>query len=305
MSGIATEMTAPRASAASGAARMRAARRSKIRSFVTPEGIDLSLEIASAGLRFGALVIDFTLMILILVGASLLMAYGLSGIAGGDAALIVWLLGFFVLRNFWFIGFELGPRAATPGKRLAGIRVVARDGGRLTVSAVVARNLVREVEMFLPMAFLAGGAAQDMVDAATAVAGLLWSMGMSFFLLLNRDRMRLGDLIGGTWVVVARRGKIATDLSATMADQPGAPVFTAEELAVYGVYELQELERVLREGDARLLTTVADTIRAKIGREIREDDRVFLSAYYRQLKAGMERDLLFGKRRANKYEAKA
>ena len=48
---------------------------------------------------------------------------------------------------------------------------------------------------------------------------------------------------------------------------------------------------------------VADTIRAKIGRPIVEDDRLFLLAYYRQARARMERDLLFGKRRENKYEA--
>jgi uncharacterized RDD family membrane protein YckC len=60
------------------------------------------------------------------------------------------MLGFFMLRTFWFIGFELGSRAATPGKRLMGIRVVARDGGRLTADAVVARNLIRELELFLP-----------------------------------------------------------------------------------------------------------------------------------------------------------
>ena len=33
---------------------------------------------------------------------------------------IVWLSGAFVLRNFYFIGFELRPGAATPGKRMHG-----------------------------------------------------------------------------------------------------------------------------------------------------------------------------------------
>src|SRR3546814_1427191 len=53
-----------------------------------------------------------------------------------DITQVVWMLGAFLLRTFWFIGFELGSRAATPGKRLMGIRVVARDGGRLTADAV-------------------------------------------------------------------------------------------------------------------------------------------------------------------------
>lgn len=296
-------MTAAPASApAVGAARHAARRNAKQRRFVTPEGIDLQLEIASAGLRFGALVIDLTLMLVILTIVTLILVYGTPG-GAGQATLALWLVGFFLLRNFWFIAFELGPRAATPGKRLTGIRVVARDGGRLTVSSVVARNLVREMEMFLPFAFLAGSAQQDLVSTATVVLALVWTLILSCFLLFNRDRMRLGDLIGGTWVVLARRSKMQADIG-TPAAQAGAdePLFTPAELAVYGVFELQELERVLRQGDAALRRTVADTIRAKIGRPMMGDDDIFLSAYYRQLKARMERDLLFGKRRANKYE---
>jgi hypothetical protein len=82
-------------------------------------------------------------------------------------------------------------------------------------------------------------------------------------------------------------------------------MFTAEELAVYGIFELQELERVLRQGDRDTMIAVADTIRAKIGRTLQEDDKLFLVAYYRQLKQRQERDLLFGKRRMNKYEERA
>src|SRR3546814_19067510 len=46
---------------------------------------------------------------------------------------------------------------------------------------------------------------------------------------------------------------------------------------------------------------VADTIRAKIGRPVAEEDDVFLHNYYRQLKARLDRGLLFGKRREDKY----
>lgn len=297
-------MTAVSASAsAAGAARHAARRNAKQRRFVTPEGIDLQLEIASAGLRFGALVVDLTIMIAILIVVTLILAFGTPS-GGGQAILALWLVGAFLLRNFWFIAFELGPRAATPGKRIMGIRVVARDGGRLTVSSVVARNLVREMEMFLPFAFLAGSAEQDLVSVTTVLLALAWTLILSCFLLFNKDRMRLGDLIGGTWVVLARRSKMQADIGGSTAQaRADDPVFTPAELAVYGVFELQELERVLRQGDVALRRTVADAIRTKIGRPLTGDDDLFLSAYYRQLKARMERDLLFGKRRANKYEA--
>lgn len=279
-------------------AKQRAAKAKKIRPFVTPEGVDLELRIASAGLRFGALLVD-----LILIQVALLLFFLLvlwAGLASqSDVAVVVWLLGAFLLRTFWFIGFELGSRAATPGKRLMGIRVVARDGGRLTADAVVARNLIRELEIFLPLMMLGAGAAEDMVSGWIMLAGVLWSLTLSLFLLFNRDRMRMGDLIAGTWVVMAQRVKLDADIATDAAG--GAMTFTEAELAVYGIFELQELERVLRTRDPRAMREVADAIRAKIGRPVAEEDDVFLLSYYRQLKARLERKLLFGKRREDKY----
>lgn len=284
---------------AAGNLRMRAAQEKKLREFVTPEGVDLQLRIASAALRLGALLIDLILIVLTLVLFTLLILW--AGLASNSSiAVTVWLLGAFVLRTFWFIGFELGARAATPGKRLMGIRVVARDGGRLTADAVVARNLIRELELFLPLTMMGVGAAEDMVSGWTALAGVAWSLTLSLFLLFNRDRMRMGDLIAGTWVVMAKRAKLDRDIA---ADGGGIDAirFTDAELAVYGIYELQELERVLRGGDPRAMRDVADTIRGKIGRPVAEEDDVFLTSYYRQLKARLERGLLFGKRREDKY----
>nr|WP_218844330.1 RDD family protein [Sphingopyxis sp. JAI108] len=279
-------------------AKQRAVKAKKIRQFITPEGVDLELKIASAGLRFGALLVDLLLIVLTLFLFSLFMLW--VGLASrSDVTVVVWMLGAFVLRTFWFIGFELGSRAATPGKRLMGIRVVARDGGRLTADAVVARNLIRELELFLPLMMLGAGASEDMVSGWIMLAGVLWSLTLSLFLLFNRDRMRMGDLIAGTWVVMAQRVKLDADIASDAAGE--AMTFTDTELAVYGIFELQELERVLRGRDPRAMREVADAIRAKIGRPIAEEDDVFLLSYYRQLKARLERKLLFGNRREDKY----
>lgn len=278
--------------------RMRAASAKKVREFVTPEGVDLQLRIASSGLRLGALIVDLIVISAVLLLFSIFMAWvGFS--ASGDIAVMIWMLGAFVLRTFWFIGFELGSRAATPGKRLMGIRVVARNGERLTADAVVARNLIRELELFLPLMMLGVGAAEDMVSGWTVLAGVIWSLTLSLFLLFNRDRMRMGDLIAGTWVVMAQRAKLDSDIAT--ADEAGAMQFSDAELSVYGIFELQELERILRGRDPRAMREVADTIRAKIGRPVAEEDDVFLLSYYRQLKARLERGLLFGKRREDKY----
>ena len=279
--------------------KLREARAKKIRQFITPEGVDLELKIASAGLRLGALIVDLTLILVALLVFSFLIAWVGVG-SKSDIAYVVWMLGFFALRTFWFIGFELGQRAATPGKRLMGIRVVARDGGRLTADAVVARNLIRELELFLPLMMLGNGISEDAISGWTVLAGVLWSLTLSLFLLFNRDRMRMGDLIAGTWVVMAQRVKLDADIGVA-GDQTGAIAFTETELSVYGIFELQELERVLRARDARAMREVADTIRAKIGRPVAEEDDVFLLNYYRQLKARLDRKLLFGKRREDKY----
>jgi uncharacterized RDD family membrane protein YckC len=273
-------------------------RRDKRRAFITPEGIDLELRIASAGARLAALCVDMLILAFSIFVFWLMMVWFFTD-GGKDAAEIIWLLGFFALRNFYFIGFEMGQRAATPGKRLLQVRVVARDGGRLTADAVVARNLIRELELFLPITMLGMATAQEMISGWIALAGFGWTAILSFFLLFNRDRMRLADLIAGTWVVEAPRTKLSLDLS--VAGQDGGLVFTPAELGVYGVFELQELERVLRAADETVMRNVADTIRHKIGRAVAEDDSVFLHAYYRQLKLHLERGLLFGKRRANKF----
>lgn len=284
--------------AAAAAARSRTARAKKIRQFITPEGVDLELKIAGSGLRFAALLVDLILIQLALLLFWLAMLW--IGVASrSDVTEAIWMLGAFVLRTFWFIGFELGSRAATPGKRLMGIRVVARDGGRLTADAVVARNLIRELEIFLPLMMLGMGVAEDAVSGWLMLAGVLWSLTLSPFLLFNRDRMRMGDLIAGTWVVMAQRVKLDADIATDAAGD--AMAFTEAELAVYGIFELQELERVLRGRDPRAMREVADAIRAKIGRAIAEEDDVFLLSYYRQLKVRLERKLLFGKRREDKY----
>ncbi|MGJ8536229.1 MAG: RDD family protein, partial [Parasphingopyxis sp.] len=108
------------------------------RTLITPEGVDLRLKLATAGQRAGAFILDFLLLIAILVVFSIaviaagLGTLGTGSVDGMEIVGVIWLLGFFLLRNFYFIAFEMGRRSATLGKRIMGLRVVARDGGRLT-----------------------------------------------------------------------------------------------------------------------------------------------------------------------------
>ncbi len=239
------------------------------------------------------------ILVTLIVGT---IVIGFLGVAHARSELlqILWLIGAFVLRNGWFILFEMGGRGATPGKRLLGLRVIAHDGGRLTGGAVAARNALREIEVFLPLSFLAMQASQDAADGFLTIFALLWSGVFLFFPLFNRDRLRVGDLLAGTWVVNNVRASLGTDLAAMPTEQPRRS-FSNAALDLYGIYELQTLEEVLRRGQPDAIATVAATIRRKANIVDDGDDDGFLSDYYAALCARLERAMLVGRRRENKF----
>jgi uncharacterized RDD family membrane protein YckC len=271
------------------------------RSFVTPEGVDLRIELSSAGARAGAFMLDLLLMLAVLVVGTIVI--GTTAVAAESVLLSgLWLIGFFFLRNGWFTLFEMGGRGATPGKRIIGLRVVARDGSRLTGGAVIARNAMREIEFFLPMSFFFATIFQSGTDKMISLVALVWSGIFLFFPLFNRDKLRIGDLLAGTWVVQAVRGKLGNDLVASAA-QSARPrrVFSEAALNLYGEYELQTLETVLREARTEALGTVAAAIRRKADIPDDGDDYGFLSDYYAALCARLERSMMVGLRREDKY----
>jgi uncharacterized RDD family membrane protein YckC len=275
------------------------------RPFVTPEGVDLRLTVASYTERMTAFILDVLILVAVLVGFTIVTLLAASAAKSrflGEGAALIWLLGAFVLRNFYFIGFELRGQAATPGKRAMGLRVIARDGGRLTADAVFARNAMRELEVFLPASFIfARGAG---VDAALIALGVLWSGVFVVFPLFNRDRLRLGDLAAGTMVIKAPKTALRPDLLQDAPATVGGVAFTAAQLEAYGIKELHVLEQVLRRGDRRTLADVARRIRTKIAWEGPSDapDRTFLAAYYSALRGRLESRALFGHRRKDKYD---
>jgi uncharacterized RDD family membrane protein YckC len=274
------------------------------RSFVTPEGVDLQLELGSAGARAAAFMLDALMILGILIVMTIAVAL-LVVAAKLELMAILWLLGFFVLRNGWFSLFEMGGRGATPGKRLMGLRVVARDGARLTGGAVIARNAMREIEVFLPMSFLFQQAAAGTADAFLILFALIWSGIFLFFPLFNRDRLRIGDLVAGTWVVRSAGAALGADLVAPADFERQRRSFSEAALNLYGVYELQTLEDVLRGGRGDAIATVAWAIRDKAGIADDGDDFGFLSDYYAALCARLERGLMVGRRRENKFERAA
>ena len=154
------------------------------------------------------------------------------------------------------------------------------------------------------MSFLAYRAAEGAADAAMAAFGLGWTCLFLFFPFFNRDRLRVGDLLAGTWVIAAPKRQLGLELLGESEANP-AYVFTAEQLDAYGVFELQTLEKVLRAGNIDAMGTVAYTIRTRIGAHQHGGDAEFLGAYYDALRLRLERNLLFGRRREDKHTPSA
>jgi len=282
------------------------------REIVTPEGVRLGLKLGDAGERAGAFLIDFCFTIAGLLLVVLLIQW--TGIPDG------WVQAFlaitiFALTNFYFLFFELRWQGMTPGKRLLGLRVVDRKGGPLTAEAIVARNLMRQVEFWIPLMALL--APEQLIASGPGWAKLLcitWLIILALLPLFNKDRLRVGDLVGGTMVVFRPKAMLLPDIGADKRVSTLAPArtfsFTREQLRVYGIFELQVLEDVLRKADGidriQSLTAVADKIKTKIGWPRNDwyvDPESFLREFYVALRAHHEKNILFGKRVTDKFSA--
>jgi uncharacterized RDD family membrane protein YckC len=280
----------------------------EVRSLVTPEGVDLRLRLADVGQRLTAVILDLLLMGAVFIGGTIvLVILGITGViatqnlGGGEAVLVLWLLAGFLLRNFYFIAFEMSARAATPGKRRCGLRVAARNGGRLTADAIFVRNAMRELELYIPLGVLF--APTDMVGGWMRAAATVWCGVFVLLPLFNKDRLRAGDILAGTWVVKVPDRRLLPDLAQGGIYETATIRFTLAQLDAYGIKELQVLEDVLRRFDRRAVEVVADRIRQKIGYpKGEESDGAFLSAYYAALRQRLEARALLGRRRVDKHD---
>ncbi len=279
---------------------------------LTPEGVVLPFINASFGERLGALIIDIliatltpALVFIIFIALPMEKIIGdKSNQAAASILQIMWLALSFFLRSGYFIFFEMGPKAATPGKRFVKLRVISHDGGRLTPAAVFTRNALREVELYIPITLVV--LAMISQNALGWLAGL-WALALMLLPLFNRQHARLGDFLAGTRVVHMPKAKLSYDLADLEGDRAFGLTFTPEQLA-YGEMELQVLEQVLRERKPAVMKAVADKIKARIGWEGPKNpddmptDENFLRAYYSALRAWLEGKMLLGKRRKDKYD---
>ncbi len=276
---------------------------------VTPEGVPLSFELADPFERGMAFLLDIALQSLGMVALFLVCLAMTPVIADQSVALL--LLGLFVVRHFYFVFFEVRWSGATPAKRLLRLRVISRDGGGLPAEAVFARNLLRDVELFIPLVALAMPSA--LVGKSPWwmwLPALSWVFVVSALPLLTEQRQRAGDIVGDTVVVRVPRVILQVDEAAPRSHQMQEIRLTAKQLSIYGEHELETLAGILRQIDAGHadpgeLQVVARTIARKVGYrgpEPVQDPTRFLRSFYREQRAALEKKLLLGKRKADKFD---
>ena len=204
-------------------------------------GVELRLAIAGPGSRSYAFVIDWHIRLL-LAGAWLLVATVALGAKltwrSHDALLSV--LPAAIIYFLYHPIIEVAMRGRTPGKRMAGVRILSRDGGQPSATALLLRNVFRLVDS-LPATYLVGLTAcfltpqririGDMaagtllvLDNAAAEASLLRLERLAANSKLPLDALELVDQVLERWdsLESENRAKIARSLLARLDTQAGA-----------------------------------------------------------------------------------
>lgn len=292
-------------------------------SLMTPEEVPLVFELAPLPSRALAFSID---VLVVAASVILIVIIAIEALKGAFASLdrdranviaAIVDLSVFLIWNFYFIVTELRWQGRTIGKRVAGIRVIARDGGPLSADLVFARNLTRDLETLIPLMAILQPEVIGLEDPALLAVCWLWLGILAMMPLFNRHRARIGDLVAGTLVVAAPVERLLPDL-VEREDRPGEEAaegggdprfpFTTEQLDTYGIRELQILEDVLRrypdQIEVELLATIAHKIQKKIDWHpadgVEPEPYPFLRAFYSAQRARLEHKMLFGERQEQK-----
>ena len=201
----------------------------------TPEHVVLDLEIAGIGSRTLAAVLDM----LILAGSTLavvavLAIFGGYGLTVGRLGGAILLLFGFAVWTGYFIVFEGVRGGQTPGKRIAGIRVVMDTGHAVTFGAAAVRNLLRTAD-FLPPPYLLG----------------------ALLVAFHPRGKRLGDLVAGTVVARDRPHEARPETPRReMAGVPSMPELGDAEFRLLAQFAERQTE-LSPEARARLASTLA------------------------------------------------
>jgi uncharacterized RDD family membrane protein YckC len=207
----------------------------------TPEGLDLELALAGLGSRFTSALIDLLIEAAIVGGLAVAV---LRVASDAVAATVLSLAAFAVLFGYHVLWETLGS-GRTPGKRVAGLRVVRTEGGPVRFRESAVRNIVRLVDLLPPVTYAVGAAS----------------------ILLTRRNQRLGDLAAGTLVVRSARRPSAPEPVAAAAphgvERWDVSAVTVRELSTVRGF-LERREGLASPARERLAADLAAALRPKV-----------------------------------------
>jgi uncharacterized RDD family membrane protein YckC len=205
-------------------------------------GVDVALPVAGPGARSFAFLIDWHIRAILSVAWYVIAAiqhnhaWSIAAPLSPDSAWFVFVVAppatiYFLYHPAW----EVVTRGRTPGKRMAGVQIVSRDGGAPSVGSLLTRNVFRLVDSF-PVAY---------------AVGLVTTM-------FTRNHVRIGDLAAGTLLVYVHPD---TELAHYTGERPAGTEFDATTAEV--VSELLQrwdaLDPVARDRLARTMLPNSDT----------------------------------------------
>jgi len=249
---------------------------------VTSDHLVLRYDLAGAGNRGFAALVDFLLATLLTTGWVIGWTRLLDGVRSPLLGFVILTAGLFGWS--YFIVLEWLWNGQTVGKRLSGLRVINEDGSPARFLAVFVRNLVRVVD-FLPA---------------------FYGLGLLAIVISPRSQ-RLGDLAAGTFVVRARTPRVDWLSLRTFDGGTGRPgeagpartVGTADLPLHIGALS-GEAQRLVREFVARegklpvaerraLAARIAAHLRERVPEASEPDDVALIRAVARSLRASGDR----------------
>lgn len=151
------------------------------RVILTPEHVEIRLEPAGLGSRFVALIVD----VILVTAVSGTISQVARGVLPGAVGIIAQALVLLMMTWGYHVYFEVRHQGQSPGKRIAGVRVVDGRGLPLSLEQSFVRNVVRVLDA-LPIGYALG----------------------AIVCQLDPHRRRLGDIAADTLVVREGHGQV-------------------------------------------------------------------------------------------------
>lgn len=163
-------------------------------------GVDIELRVAGPGSRSYAFIIDWHIRLILALAWLYVAVFLLTGglaLSGAGAMLWAWLPPLAIYLLYHPV-LEIAMRGRTPGKRIAGVRLVTRHGDIPGAGALLLRNVFRLLDC-LPTFYLLG----------------------LIVVVFTEQHVRVGDLAAGTLLVMDHDAGSGAFVNEKAVDQSG------------------------------------------------------------------------------------